>query len=83
MKSTKISGKVTTDHPMHKLYEAALDIVSRTTQAYNNAGVAVPEQCALPIWISADPVMRVTIEMGSKTTADYAIFKAQNQGDTQ
>lgn len=81
MKSTKINGRVTKDHPMHKLYEAAADIVARTTLAYNNAGVPVPDQFALPIWINADPVMRVTIEMGSKTTADYAIFKAQNEGD--
>jgi len=83
MKSTKINGKVTTDHPMHKLYESAIDILSKTIQAYNQAKVPLPQDFSLPIWMDGDPIVKVTIEIGAKTTADYAIFKAQNQGDTQ
>jgi hypothetical protein len=79
MKSSKLKGKVTTDHPMHKLYEAASDIVARTTKAYNEAKVPFPDNITLPIWIDGNPVMKITIETGSKTTADYAIFKAQNK----
>jgi hypothetical protein len=33
----------------------------------------------LPIWIDGNPAMKITIETGSKTSADYAIFKAQNK----
>ncbi len=79
MKSTRIRGKVTTDHPMHKLYEAASDIVARTVKAYENAKVAVPDSFSLPVWIDGNPVMKITIEVGSKTTSDYAIFKAKNK----
>jgi hypothetical protein len=78
MKSTKIKGKVNSDHPMHKLYMAASDIVGRTIKAYENAKVPVPDSFSLPVWIDGNPVMRITIEMGTKITADYAIFKAQN-----
>lgn len=79
MKKSKVhlKGKVTTEHPLHKLYEAASDILERTKSAYSNAGLPYPESLALPIWIDGEPVMRVTIEVGSITTADYAIFKAQ------
>ena len=79
MKSSRIRGKVNTEHPMHKLYESASDIVARTIQAYNNAKVPVPDSFSLPVWIDADPVMKITIEYGSKVTADYAIYKAQNK----
>ena len=79
MKSTRLRGNVSTDHPMHKLYEAASDIVGRTVQAYKDAEVPVPESFSLPIWIDGDPVMKITIEVGSKTTSDYAIFKAKNK----
>lgn len=79
MKSTRLRSKVTTEHPMHKLWESASDIVARTVQAYENAKVPVPSNIVLPVWIDGDPVMKITIEVGSKTTADYAIFKAQNQ----
>jgi hypothetical protein len=78
MKSTKIRGKVNSDHPMHKLYMAASDIVGRTITAYENAKVPVPDSFSLPVWIDGNPVMRITIEIGTKITADYAIFKAQN-----
>lgn len=81
MKSSRLRAKVNTEHPMHKLWEAASDIVSRTVQAYNNAKVPVPHEIAIPVWIDGDPVMKITIEVGSKTTANYAIFKAQNKGD--
>lgn len=80
MKSSRMRSKVTTEHPMHKLWEAASDIVARTVQAYNNAKVPVPHEIAIPVWVDGDPVMRITIEVGSKTTAEYAIFKAQNKG---
>lgn len=79
MKSSRLRSKVTTDHPMHKLWEAASDIVARTVQAYNSAKVPVPNEIAIPVWVDGDPVMRITIEVGSKTTAEYAIFKAQNK----
>jgi len=79
MKSTRLRSKVTTEHPMHKLYEAASDIVARTVQAYKSAEVPVPNQITLPVWIDGNPVMRITIEVGAKTTADYAIFKAQKE----
>jgi hypothetical protein len=79
MKSSKLKSKVTTDHPMHKLYEAASDIVARTTKAYNEAKVPLPDNITLPIWIDGNPAMKITIETGSKTSADYAIFKAQNK----
>lgn len=81
MKSTRLRSKVTTDHPMHKLYEAASDIVARTVQAYNNAKVPVPDSFSLPVWIDADPVMKITIEVGSNVTANYAIFKAKNKDE--
>ena len=77
MKKTRLRGNVTTEHPMHKLYESASDIVNRTIEAYNRAKVPVPDSFSVPIWIDAEPVMKITIEMGSKTTAEYAIFKAQ------
>jgi hypothetical protein len=73
-----IRGKVNSDHPVHKLYEAASDIVSRTVKAYEDAKVPVPDSFSLPVWIDGNPVMRITIEIGTKITADYAIFKAQN-----
>lgn len=79
MRISKAKGKVSTEHPMHRLYESASEIVSRTKQAYEEAGVPVPESFCLPIWIDADPVIKITIEIGSQTTADYAIFKAQNK----
>ena len=79
MKSSRLRSKVTTDHPMHKLWEAASDIVARTVQAYNSAKVPVTNEIAIPVWVDGDPVMRITIEVGSKTTAEYAIFKAQNK----
>ena len=79
MKSSRLRAKVTTDHPMHKIYEAASDIVSRTVKAYENAKVDVPDSFSLPIWIDGNPVMKITIEVGSKTTSDYAIFKAKNK----
>lgn len=77
MKSHK--GKVTTDHPMHKLYEAALDIVNRTMQAYDKAAVQRPTNFTIPVWMDGEPLMKITIETGTKTTAEYAIFKAQNK----
>ena len=79
MKSTRLQGKVTKDHPLHKLYEASTDIVKRAKQAYNNSGVPIPESFCLPIWMDSDPVMKITIEVGSQTTAEYAIYKAQNK----
>ena len=79
MKSTRLRGKVTTEHPMHRLYEAASEIVERTVQAYKNAEVPVPNSFSLPVWVDGNPVMKITIEVGSKTTADYALFKAQNK----
>lgn len=79
MKSTRLRGKVTTEHPMHRLYEAASEIVERTVQAYKNAEVPVPDSFTLPVWVDGNPVMKITIEVGSKTTADYALFKAQNK----
>ena len=79
MKSSRLRSKVTTEHPMHKLYESASDIVARTVQAYENAKVPVPSNIVLPVWIDGNPVMRITIEVGTKTTADYAIFKAQKE----
>ena len=79
MKSSRLRGKVSTDHPMHKLYEAACDIVARTAKAYENAKVPVPDSFSLPVWVDGNPVMRITIEVGTKVTADYAIFKAQNK----
>lgn len=79
MRFTKQKGKVPKDHPIHKLYEAARDIAERTVEAYNSANVPVPESFCLPVWIDADPVMKITIELGSQTTADYAIYKAQNK----
>ena len=42
MKS-RLRSKVTTDHPLHKLWESASDIVARTVEAYNNA--KVPGTC--------------------------------------
>jgi hypothetical protein len=80
MKFSKAKGKVSHEHPMHKLYDAASDIVGRTMQAHKEAGVPVPESYCLPVWIDADRVMKITIEVGSQTTADYAIFKAQHKG---
>ena len=76
MKSTK--AKIKTNHPIHKLYEAANDIVNRTIQAYDNAKVPIPNNFNLPVWIDGDPVMKITIEVGPKTTAEYAIFKAKS-----
>lgn len=81
MKSSRLRAKVTTDHPMHKLWEAASDIHARTIQAYNNAKVQVPHEIAIPVWVDSDPVMRITIEVGAKTTAEYAIFKAKKEGN--
>lgn len=80
MRFSKTKGKINPDHPIPKLYEAASDIVSRTMQAYKSANVPIPESYCLPVWIDAEPVMKITIEIGSQTTADYAIFKAQNKG---
>lgn len=78
-KSSRLRAKVSTDHPMHRLYEASSDIVARTVKAYENANVPVPDSFSLPIWVDGNPVMRITIEVGTKVTADYAIFKAQNK----
>jgi len=79
MKSVKVKGNVSKEHPMHKLYEAASDIIARTVSAYDNAKVFVPDSYSIPIWIDSNPVMKITIEVGTKTTAEYAIFKAQKK----
>ena len=79
MKYSKQRSKITTDNPIHKLYEAANDIVKKSIQAYNEAAIPMPNNLTLPIWVDGDPAMKITIEIGSKTTADYAIFKAQHQ----
>ena len=79
MKFSRTKATVSTGHPMHKLYEAAAEIVGRTMLAYKEAGVPIPESYSLPVWMDGDPVMKITIELGSQTTADYAIFKAQHK----
>ena len=78
MKS-RLRSKVTTDHPMHKLWESASDIVARAISAYKEAKVPLPDNITLPVWVDGDPVMKITIEVGPKITANYAIFKAQNK----
>jgi hypothetical protein len=54
-------------------------------QAAHNAGKDVGEdmsrnrQIVIPVWVDSDPIIKVTIECGVETTAEYAIFKAQNK----
>jgi hypothetical protein len=79
--SKKSKAKIDTDHPIHLLYVAASTIV----QAAHNAGKDVGEdmsrnrQIVIPVWVDSDPIIKVTIECGVETTAEYAIFKAQNK----
>ncbi len=79
--SKKTSAKIDNTHPIHLLYIAARDII----QAAHNAGKDVGEdmsknrQIVIPVWVDSNPVIKVTIECGAETTAEYAIFKAQNK----
>ena len=79
MKSSRLIVKVTPEHPMHRLYEAASELVERTVQAYKSAEVPVPDSFSLPVWVDGNPVMKITIEVGSKTTAEYELFKEHNK----
>jgi hypothetical protein len=67
------------DHnPIHVLYLAAKTIVEGSRKAFAKAGKDFDaSQVTMPIWMDGNPPMKITIESGPSTTAEYAIFKAQ------
>ena len=72
-------GKIDKENPIHILYEAAQDIITRTKQAYVSSKVPMPDQVCVPVWIDQEEPIKITIETGVKTQAEYAIFKAQRE----
>lgn len=72
-------AKIDTDHPVHLLYVAADTIIKAAHNAANGMDVGKHRQLVIPVWIENDPVIKVTIECGIETEAEYAIFKAQNK----
>ena len=67
-------------NPIHVLYLAAQAIMEVNRKAFKEAGKDMEtSQVILPIWIDADPPMKITIEIGLQTAAEFAIFKAQTK----
>lgn len=67
-------------HPIHVLYLAAQSILEVNRKAFKEAGRDMDaSQVIMPIWMDADPPIKITIEVGTQTTAEYAIFKAQTK----
>ena len=67
-------------NPIHVLYLAAQAIMEVNRKAFKEAGKDMDtSQVIMPIWMDADPPMKITIEVGSQTTAEFAIFKAQTK----
>lgn len=67
-------------NPIHVLYLAARQIMELNRKAFREVGKDLDSsQIIMPIWMDVDPPMKITIEMGTQTTAEYAIFKAQTK----
>ena len=79
--SKKSSAKIDNDHPVHLLYVAASTIIKAAHSAAKDMGEDMNKgkQLVIPVWVDADPVIKITIECGAETTAEYTIFKAQNK----
>ena len=78
----KSSVKIATPdkHPLHGLYICALAILDANRKAFKQAGKDMDaSQVTMPIWMDANPPIKITIEVGTQTTAEYAIFKAQTK----
>ena len=78
----KSSVKIPTPdkHPIHVLYLAAQAILDANRKAFKRAGKDMDEkQVIMPIWMDANPPIKITIEVGTQTTAEYAIFRAQTK----
>lgn len=78
MTYSKVNNKISKQHPIHVLQESAKEIVSMWKAAMADSGVNDP-QLTIPIWVADNETMLITIEVGTKTDAEYAIFKAQTK----
>jgi hypothetical protein len=66
--------------PIHALYLAAQAILEVNRKAFKQAGRDMDaSQVIMPIWMDADPPIKITIEVGTQTTAEFAIFKAETK----
>lgn len=75
---TKINMKNPEQHPIHILQLAAWQIVEIIKKVAGDSGKEL-DQIVMPIWVNGDRMMKITIEVGSNTEAEYAIFKAQSE----
>lgn len=67
-------------NPIHVLYLAAKAILDVNRRAFKDAGRDMDaSQVIMPIWMDDNPPIKITIEVGTQTTAEYAIFKAQTK----
>ena len=67
-------------NPIHVLYLAAQAILEVNRKAFKDAGKDMDaSQVIMPIWMDANPPLKITIEVGTQTTAEFAIFKAQTK----
>ncbi len=72
-----MKNKIGIAHPVHMLYMAANKIVQSANFAFKEADEK-HDQLSIPVWVAGDPVIKITIECGVETEAEYVIFKAQN-----
>ena len=79
MKSAKVQIKDKDNHPINILMLAAEQIVEMFLKAHKQAGGEPNPQICLPVWIDKEKKMLITIEQGTQTEAQYAIFKAQKE----
>jgi hypothetical protein len=80
MAYNKKSAKVGSDHPVHLLFLAADSIIDAANAAATESGTQVRNrQLIIPVWMESHPVIKITIECGPETEAEYAIFKAQTK----
>lgn len=80
MAYNKKSAKVGSDHPIHLLFLAAESIIGSANEAATMTGAQLRNrQLIIPVWMESDPVIKITIECGPETEAEYAIFKAQTK----
>lgn len=78
---TTVKVKSPEKHPIHMLYLAAQAIIEGNRKAFQQAGKDMDAtQVTMPIWMDVDPPIKITIEIGTQTTAEHAIFKAQTKG---
>ena len=77
---TSVKVRSPEKHPIHMLYLSAQAIIEGNRKAFAQAGKDLDtNQLIMPVWMDVDPPIKITIEVGPQTTAEYAIFKAQTK----